>query len=126
MLSAAFEAPSALKVVSFILSLLMIYPMAVFGIAALFAGNLIETKIVEAVDSPDGKYRAELISSDQGALGGDTYIDVYRNGIDAYIFKITGKPERVYCSGWMAYLNLDIYWKDNNHFIVGSKEHYFK
>jgi hypothetical protein len=125
-LTAGIDSPIAIKVISLILSVIMTTPMFWFGVTAWITSDFGETVIVESVDSPDGKYRAEVISSDQGALGGGTFVEVYKKGIDAFVFRITGKPERVYSGDWMAYLNLDIYWKDNNHFVVDSKEYYFK
>ena len=99
--------------------------MCLFVIVAFVFGNFGEISVVERTDSPDGKYRAEVISSDQGALGGDTYIDVYKKGVNAYVFKITGKPERVYYGDWMEHVSIDIYWRDEKSLVVGEREYVF-
>ncbi len=124
-LTAKFDSPTALKVISLVLSVIMTTPMFWFGVTACLISDFGETVIVESADSPDGKYRAEVISSDQGALGGDTYIDVYKKGVDAYVFKITGKPERVYYGDWMEHVDIDIYWKDEKNLVVGEREYVF-
>ena len=124
-LSANFKSRSVIEFISIILSMLMIYPMCLFVIVAFVFGNFGEISVVERTDSPDGKYRAEVISSDQGALGGDTYIDVYKKGVNAYVFKITGKPERVYYGDWMEHVSIDIYWKDEKSLVVGEREYVF-
>ena len=69
-------------------------------------------------------YYAEVIDSDQGALGGDTLVNVYKKGeLNIFIFKIKKKPQRVYLGEWGEYKNMQIYWKNENCLIINSTEY---
>lgn len=60
-----------------------------FDFIALIFGNIGQNTVVQTVESPSGKYYAQVIDSDQGALGGDTLVDVYeKSKINAILFKI--------------------------------------
>lgn len=65
-----------------------------------------------------------MIDSDQGALGGDTLVDVYeKSAINAILFKIEKKPQRVYSGGWGEFNNMQIYWKDDECLKINSTEY---
>ena len=111
----------SLKTVSLILSALMILPIGFFSFIALIFGSLNHNTVVKTVESPNGKYYAQVIDSDQGALGGDTLVDVYeKDGTNAIIFKIEKKPQRVYSGDWGEFENMRIYWKDENCLVINS------
>ncbi len=75
-----------------------------------------------SIESPDGKYIAEIIDNDQGALGGATYVEVRRKShINAFVFTVSKKPERVYTGKWGE--NPYVHWEDEDSLIVNSKEH---
>lgn len=117
--------PSALKIVSLVLSGLMVLPICFLGLAGLLFGNIGQNTVVQTLESPSGEYYAQVIDSDQGALGGDTLVDVYRrhSGIDAVIFKIEKQPQRVYWGEWGEFKNMQIHWKDDDHLIINSVEY---
>ncbi len=116
--------PLALKNVAFALSALMILPIVFFGFIALLFGNIGQNTVVKTVESPDGEYYAQVIDSDQGALGGDTLVGVYqKSGIDLFIFKIEKKPKRVYLGDWGEFENMQIYWKNDNCLVINSVEY---
>ena len=68
---------------------------------------------------------AEVIYSNQGALGDDIFINVYENkGIDIFIFKILKKPQSFYESDLGEFGNIEeIYWKDDNCLVINSAEY---
>ena len=116
-----------LKIAALVLSALMVLPICFFSFIALVFGDFVQNTVVQPVESPSGKYYAQVIDSDQGALGGDTLIDVYENsGIDAVLFKVKKHPQRVYHGDWGVYKNLQIYWKDDTYLVIGSVEHEIK
>ena len=113
--------PLALKIVALVLSALMVLPIGFVSFIALIFGNIGQNTVVQTVESPSGKYYAQVIDSDQGALGGDTLVDVYQDwGINALVFKIEKKPQRVYSGDWGEFENMRIYWKDENCLVINS------
>ncbi len=123
-LTAKYGNPLALKITTFSLSAIMIFMIGYFGFIALIFGNMAENTVVQAVESPDGKYYAELIDNDQGALGGSTLVSVYETKvIDAIVFRLSEKPKSIYQGEWGEYESMDIYWKDDNCLIINSVEY---
>ena len=119
--------PLTLKVVALLLSALMVLPIGFLSSIALIFGNLGQNTVVQTVASPNGKYYAQIIESDQGALGGDTFVDVYeKSEKNAILFKTEKKPQRVYFGDWGAYKNMQIYWKDDNYLVINSVEYEIK
>ena len=123
-LTVKYGKPVALKIVALVLSALMILPICFFSFIALIFGNISQNTVVQTVGSPSGKYYAQVIDSDQGALGGDTRVNVYQDcGINAILFKIEKKPQRVYFGDWGEFENMQIHWKDDNCLVINSVEY---
>jgi hypothetical protein len=102
----------------------MVLPIWFLSFIALIFGNFGQNTVVQAVESPNGKYCALVIDSNQGALGGDTLVDVYENsGFNAILFEIKKKPQRVYFGDWGEFEDIQIYWKDNNCLVINSVEY---
>lgn len=116
--------PLALKIIALILSALMIVPIGFMSFLFLIFGNIGQNTVVKTVESPSGKYYAQVIDSDQGALGGDTLVDVHeKSGINAILFRIEKKPQRVYSGEWGEFNNIQIHWKDDECLIINSIEY---
>lgn len=116
--------PLVFKITCLVLSALMLLPVGFLSFLALAFGNLGENLVVQTAESPNGAYYAEVINSDQGALGGDTLVDVYENKeIDVLIFKISKKSQRVYHGEWGEFENMTIYWKNENCLVIDSVEY---
>lgn len=117
--------PLALKIVSLILSGLMAYPIGLFSIFLLFP--LGQNTVVQTVESPSGTYYAEVVDSDQGALGGDTVVNVYENWeINLLLFKIEKKPQMVYWGDWGEFQDMEVYWKDDHCIVINDTEYKIK
>lgn len=113
-----------LKVISLLLTALLISPVGFLGFIALVFGGIGKNTVIQSVPSPNGTYYAELIDSDQGALGGDTLVDVHHSKrINALLFQIEKKPQRVYHGEWGEFEDMEIYWKDDNCLVINSKEY---
>jgi len=120
-LTLKYGKPLVPKIIALGLSALMIMPIGYLSFFALVLGNFGQTTVVQTVVSPSGKYYAQVINSDQGALGGSTYVDVCQNlVINALIFKIEKKPRTVYVGDWFEYKNIQIYWENDNRLVVNS------
>lgn len=119
--------PVSVKIAALVLSGLMIMPVGIISFTALIFGNIGQNTVVQTADSPSGKYYAEVIDSDQGALGGDTLVKVYeRGGVNAILFKIEKKPQNVYFGEWGEFENMKIRWKDDHCLIINSVEYTVK
>lgn len=120
-LTAKHTSPLRLKTAVLLLSALMLLPISAFGLGALLFGNAPQSTVVRTLPSPDGRYRAEVIESDQGALGGDSFVDVYENvEIHLLLFKIEKKPQRVWSGGWSESEDMLICWKDDDSLLINS------
>ena len=114
----------AVKVTSLILSVLLLAPVCYAGFIFLIFGNIGQNTVVQAAVSPDGKHIAEVINSDQGALGGDTLVDVQQvRTFDAGIFEIRKKPQRVYIGEWGEFEDMEIEWKDEKCLLLNGREY---
>ncbi len=123
-LTSKYGKPLALKIIALILSVLMVLPIGFIVFIFLIFGNIGQDTIVKTVVSPSGKYYAQVIDSDQGALGGDTIVDVYeKSKISTVLLKIEKKPQRVYFGEWGEFNNMQIYWKDDGCLIINSTEY---
>ncbi len=124
-LTAKFGKPLALKIVSLVLSVIMMINLAFFGFIGFIFGSIGENTVVKSVDSPNGKYCARVISSDQGALGGDTVVEVSskKDLINLFVFRVYKEPEIVYFGEWMEHEGMTVYWKDDGCLVVHSTEY---
>ena len=105
---------------------------AFFAVAFLFSawislvfGDLGVKTVVKSLASPQGAYTAEVIDSNQGALGGDTHVNVWRNGekIDLFFCSIKKSPLRVYTGDWGEFKTMRILWKDERTLVINGREY---
>ncbi len=108
-----------MKITAAILYALLILFFCYLSFFVLIFGNIGETKIIESLDSPSGEYYAQVLSVDQGALGGDTVVTVYkRSGIDLFLLKIEKKPQTLYYGQWGEYIRIS--WADEKCLYINS------
>jgi hypothetical protein len=84
-------------------------------------GNLGHNTIVRQETSPDESYTAVLIASDQGALGGDTIVNIEYNTT-----KIIGYgrfEKRLYTGDWEEFETMCIEWKDDHTLLINGKSY---
>lgn len=123
-LTVKYGKPLLLKIIALVLSALMVLPVGLLGFVGLIFGNIRLDTVVKTVESPNGRYYAQVVDSDQGALGGDTTVYVYeKSGVNLILFKIEKKPQRVYFGDWGEFENMEIYWKDDDCLIINSVEY---
>lgn len=116
--------PLTLKITTLTVFAFMLLPICFLSFMALIFGNIGQNTVVQSIESPSGAYYVEVIDSDQGALGGDTLVEVYENKeIRTLVFKISRKPQRVYLGDWGEFDDMDIYWKDDSCLVINSVEY---
>ena len=112
------------KMVALVLCALMTTFIFFFSFIMLMFGNIGQSTAVKNIDSPSGNLYVQIVDSDQGALGGDTLVNVYeKREIDAFIFKLKDKPQRVYLREWREYESMHISWKDDKCLVINSVEY---
>lgn len=90
-------------------------------------GDFGKTTVVQTLDSPTGKYYAQVISNDQGAMGGNTTVHVYETKeLNTILFTIKKEPQQVYVGDWDAYEDMEIYWESDNSLVINSVSHKIK
>lgn len=115
--------PLALKIVALVLSALMVLPIGLVSIIAVFF-PIGQNTVVQTKESPSGRYYAEVVDSDQGALGGDTVVNVYEKWeINLLLFKIKKEPQQVYFGEWGEFKDMEIYWKNDSCVVINSVEY---
>jgi hypothetical protein len=78
-------------------------------------------KVISTHMSPSSVYMVEIIASDQGALGGDTYVTVTRNN-DVRNLLIGKLTKRIYSGRWGEFENMTLRWEtDKILYINGQK-----
>lgn len=113
--------PRALKAVALTLSGLMVVPIGCLCFIALTFGSIGQNTVVQTIESPSRRYYAEVIDSDQGALGGDTFVDIYQQGgVNTILFKAKKTPQRVYAGDWGKFETMQIYWKSDDCLVINA------
>ena len=79
-------------------------------------GGMWENTVVEKIPSPGGNYYAEVIDSNQGAMGGNTFVDVREQGL----FK---ESVRIYTGVYGEFNSMEIYWKGENCLVINGVEY---
>ena len=110
-------------VASFFAVILIVFTPFYFLIA-----NFGKTTVYRTVESPDSTYRAEIVDSDNGALGGNTVVKVFndKKNYDFFIFRFYENPEIVYIGDWGKFDSLNVYWSDVNTLTVEDETYYFE
>ncbi len=76
--------------------------------------------VVQELSSPDGSKMAQVVDSDQGAMGGATFVQVQHAPESFLFFKITPKPAVVYEGAWGSYASLQIQWQGNDCLLING------
>lgn len=97
----------------------------VIGIFEHYFGEFGKTSVVKQVSSPDQSYIAEIVDDDQGALGGNTLVNIKGIGkeIPVLLGKLVPEEERVYEGDWGEFETMVIEWKDNHTLLIDGEEY---
>lgn len=103
-----------------LLLLLMLLPFLLF---LLSLRGLSQNTVVQTLQSPEGTYFAQVIDSDQGAMGGATIVEVYQSQSFLGRHKKVG---RVYTGSYGEHKTMQICWKDDHCLIIDGIEYPIK
>ncbi len=104
------------------ITLLVIIVLAVVYIFALVFGEISDSTVIKTIESPNGNYYAEVIESDQGALGGNTLVYVYKD-IDIFNKNLKIRCKKLYQGSWGEFKNMNIHWKNDECIVINSVEY---
>jgi len=112
------------KIVSFVFSGFFAFFVALILPISFFTYGIGVITVVQEEKSPDGQYTAYLTDIDQGALGGDTRIEIMKKPINTPF----GRYTSYYYLDWDDWAGVGVLseitfeWKDNDTLIYGSTE----
>ena len=105
-------------------SLLILVPLVLISMLfACFSRFPIgKNTVVQTLSSPAGTYYAELIDSDQGALGGDTVVNVYtaKAEVDMFFLEVRKDPQMVYLGEWGEFENMKLEWESEQVLLING------
>ena len=103
---------------------MLILPYLIFLPGVVLMSDFGKTTVVQTLVSPDGRYQAMLVDIDQGALGGNT--DVYVKDTEKYVDLGAisyQKKTLVYRTGWGAFEDVELAWKDKETILIDGIEY---
>ncbi|QAT51163.1 hypothetical protein EQM14_16085 [Caproiciproducens sp. NJN-50] len=112
---------SVFSTVCVVMNSFLLFLLLAASFFAMTFGQLVQKTVVNRVTSPDRSYTAVVIDSDQGALGGNTLVDVENNasernaGLGRFV-KIT----RVYTGKWGEFNTMNIEWQDGITLLING------
>ncbi len=89
-------------------------------------GKMSEETEMYRVESPDGSRYAVVIESDQGALGGATWVDVVEKPGKFLFFTIRGSSQRVYVGRWGEHDSIRVTWRDADTLLINGEAYPIK
>lgn len=96
-----------------------------FLLPGVLLGSLLagERTTVYRVNSPNDVYVAEVISVDQGALGGNTLVEVRRlnRTADFFFIRVEDAPQRIYQGDYGEYEDMVVTWQDAQTVRIGKE-----
>lgn len=115
-----------LKVLSGSLAVLLALPVAFLVALELLLSGFVENTVEQEIKSPNGMYVAQMVVSDQGALGGDTIVEVRRDDrtIDLLVIRLTKTPIDVYHGNWTAHKTMQIEWQDETTLLINGEAYH--
>lgn len=110
-LAAAFTKSRGWKIAAYAVSGLLALLLALFLFISFFSPAV---EVAASAVSPDGAFCAEVITTDQGALGGNTILEVYRvsESFDIGSFCFRKDTKRIIQDDWNA--GTDVQWVGNH------------
>ncbi len=104
-----------------VLSFVSVILIAVIIFIEILFGGISKNTVVKTIDSPNKTYFAEVVDSDQGALGGNTLVYIYRK-INICNYTVKCRIAKLYHGNWGEFDTLEIYWKDDKCVVINSEQ----
>ena len=116
---ARFAGPKTLKTVFGILPA-SLYVVLLYLSPAILIGSIGENTVLQSIPSPDGKQVAQVIDSDQGALGGGSIIEVIYRSADLFLLRIED-TQQVYFGKWGESFDMEVSWRDDDTLLINGR-----
>lgn len=115
------------KTVGILMSLMGIVLFVLSGFFSVFWSIGI-SEVKDTCTSPEGKFRAEVVQINQGALGGDTVVYAYdcEKELDLHFAKVFRTPETVYVGEFFDCDKMEIKWMNYDTLLINGKEYNIK
>lgn len=115
--------PIVLKWIAGVLAVLLFLLLIFACIIVSVFGGLSHSTVVTSIVSPLGTYTAEIIDNDQGALGGNTFVEI-KNNVETFPFLVGefSKPSvRIYTGEWNEFDALQLYWQNESTVVLQGR-----
>ena len=112
-----------LKIISIAITGILLFLTWFIILVASFFGDFGSEIIIYEVKSPNNKLIAKIIDDDQGALGGNTYVGIYKNkkDINLGIVRFEQIPDIIYEGKWGEFETMTIKWSGNYKIVINGK-----
>ncbi|MBP3602613.1 MAG: hypothetical protein J6J79_00530 [Lachnospiraceae bacterium] len=119
------ELPGKVVKIAFAITTLVVGAVVwLFLFMSLFFGNIADAKVMYSRESPEGKYIAEVIDDDQGALGGYTIVQVKRKeSFSFFLGRIYKDPVFLCRKGWGKWDKIEFEWVDEDTLLIDGTEY---
>ncbi|MBE7043308.1 MAG: hypothetical protein E7399_07440 [Ruminococcaceae bacterium] len=109
-----------LRILGIVATIILIVIFGFMFFISLFFSDFGSNSVIDIIDSPGHTYQAWVISSDQGAFGGDTMVNVQntKNKINFVTGTIIGQRKRIWTGDWGNKPKLK--WKDENTLLING------
>ncbi len=115
-----------LKIIPLVIVSILFLPCSSIILITLTFGNFGSNTVVDEINSPDGQHILQIVDSDQGALGGDTIVKVYKNkncDINLFVIFLKKTPKIIYIGDWQEYKSMTVKWKNNHEVLINNKKY---
>ncbi|MGI5897450.1 MAG: hypothetical protein ACOX6U_10980 [Oscillospiraceae bacterium] len=118
-----FARPIVLKWIAGVVAALLFLLLIFACIMASVFGGLSHNTVVTSITSPQGTYTAEIIDNDQGALGGNTFVEIKNNAeiLPFLIGEFSKSSVRIYAGEWNEFETMQLYWQDESTVVIQGK-----
>ncbi|MCK9478957.1 MAG: hypothetical protein M0R40_05580 [Firmicutes bacterium] len=81
--------------------------------------------VVKSELSPNSIYLVEIIDNSQGALGGNTFVNVTRQSqnINLFVGELKKSPERIYTGRWGEFETMTLRWETDEILYINEKKY---
>lgn len=105
--------------------LILLVPIFFILFIAICFVNFGANTVVEFETSPNSIYLAEIIDSNQGALGGNTSVDITRQdrNINLLIGELRKRPETIYTGKWGEFETMTLRWEGDEILYINENKY---
>ena len=82
-----------------------------------------EGTVVRSLDSPQGGYTAQVVSDDQGAMGGNTRVQTVRPArtVNLLFLTLEDAPQEIWTGEYSVSASLPLEWQDENTLLIDGE-----